>query len=135
MLDQLLKGALQGLAGSQQGGSHALLQLAAAMLSNDGPSGGIAGLIRQFQRAGLGEQMNSWISTGPNLPVTAQQLAQALGGGQIQQMAQQVGMEPTAFGDQLAQLLPQLVDQLTPDGRAPAGGFGDVLALLSKMTK
>jgi|DewCreStandDraft_4_1066084.scaffolds.fasta_scaffold83683_2 uncharacterized protein YidB (DUF937 family) len=58
MLDQLVKGVFQGLTGNQ-GGGNALLQLAASMLSNNGQFGGIAGLIQQFQRAGLGDQMGS----------------------------------------------------------------------------
>lgn len=134
MLDQLVKGVFQGLTGNQ-GGGNALLQLAASMLSNNGQFGGIAGLIQQFQRAGLGDQMSSWISTGPNLPISAQQLAQVFGSGQMQQMANQVGLALEAFGDQLSQLLPQIVDRLTPQGQAPEGGFSDALELLAKLAK
>jgi uncharacterized protein YidB (DUF937 family) len=88
MLEQLLKSALQGLAGSA-GNSNPLLQIAASMLSNSGQFGGLQGLIRQFEQAGLGSHVDSWIGTGQNLPVSPEQLAQVLGSGQLQQMAQQ----------------------------------------------
>ena len=134
MLEQLLQGALQGLAGNQAG-SNPLLQIAAAMLSNNSQFGGLQGLIQQFQRSGFDSQMNSWISTGQNLPISPDQLTQVLGAGRMQQMAQQVGMDQEAFGGQLSQLLPQMVDRLTPQGQAPSGGFDDALAMLGRLSR
>ena len=133
MLEQLLRGALQGFTGNQAGSSNPLLEIAAAMLSNNGQFGGLQGLIEQFQRAGLGGHMNSWISTGQNQPISPDQLTQVLGSGQLQQMAQQAGLDPQALSGQLSQLLPQMIDKLTPHGQAPSTGFDDVIGSLGKM--
>jgi uncharacterized protein YidB (DUF937 family) len=135
MLEQLLKGALQGLAGGSAGSASPLLQLAASLLNNGGRFGGLAGLIRQFEQAGLGSQMASWISTSQNLPVTAEQLMQAIGSGQMQQMAAQVGMEPHALGGELSKLLPQVIDRLTPQGEVPQSGLEDALGMLGKLVR
>jgi uncharacterized protein YidB (DUF937 family) len=134
MLEQLLKSALQGLAGSA-GNSNPLLQIAASMLSNSGQFGGLQGLIRQFEQAGLGSHVDSWIGTGQNLPVSPEQLAQVLGSGQLQQMAQQAGLDPQALGSGLSQILPQMIDKLTPQGQAPGGGFGDVMGMLGSLMR
>ena len=150
LLDSLLTGALQqmGNAGSAAprglpgesglgdgGGTGALLQIVAQMLSNNGQSGGLGGLLQQFQQAGLGREMNSWISTGQNLPISLDQLTKVFGQGQLQQMAQSAGMDVGQLGGQLTELLPQMVDKLTPDGQLPQGGFDDALAALSKMMR
>jgi uncharacterized protein YidB (DUF937 family) len=134
MLEQLLKSALQGMSGNSSGNSP-LLQIAAALLNNGGQFGGLQGLIQQFQRAGLDSHINSWISTWQNLPISPEQLTQALGSGQLQQMAQQAGMDPQALSGQLSQLLPQLVDKITPHGQVPSGGLDDALGMLSKLMR
>ncbi len=132
MLDKLISGALQGMGGGQTGASP-MMQIVMSLLANQGQSGGLAGLIQQFQQAGLGAQVNSWISTGANLPVSTDQIMQVFGAGRMQQMAQQAGMEPGQFGGQLAQMLPQLIDQLTPKGQVPAGGIDNPMAALTKL--
>lgn len=134
MLEQLLKGALQGMAGNT-GGSNPLLQIAASMLSNGGQFGGLQGLIQQFEQAGLGGHVKSWIGTGQNMPISPDQLTQVLGSGQIQQMAQQAGMDPQAVSNGLSQMLPQLIDKLTPQGEAPSSGFGDVMGMLGGLMR
>jgi uncharacterized protein YidB (DUF937 family) len=130
MLDKMLTGALQQLLG-ERGGSP-LMQIIGALLNN---SGGIGGLIEQFQRAGMEQQMQSWIGTGQNLPISLDQLIQVFGADRLQQMAGQAGMPEEKFGGQLAQLLPQVVDQLTPQGRVPESGFDDVLAAFGRLTR
>lgn len=140
MLDKLIAGALQGM-GQQQGGGD-MMQIVAGLLSGGGGgggggAGGLAALVQQFQQAGLGEQVSSWISTGQNLPVNVDQLMQVFGPGNMQQMAASAGVNVQDFGQQLSQLLPQAVDQLTPSGELPelgqGGGLEDALASLSKL--
>lgn len=135
MLDKLITGALQGM-GQQQGGVD-MMQIVAGLLSGGGGAGGLAGLVQQFQQAGLGEQMSSWISTGQNLPIDVDQLMQVFGQSNMQQMAAGAGVNVQDFGQQLSQLLPQAVDQLTPNGQLPGlgqgGGLEDALASLSKL--
>lgn len=142
MLEAMLGGVLKNIQGGALGGSNAspnlgegnaLLQLLTQMLSNNSQFGGLAGLIRQFQQAGFGSQIDSWVSTGSNLPISPDQLQQIFGQQRLQQMAQSVGMESSSFGDQFAQMLPQLVDRLTPQGQAPSSGFDDALSELSRL--
>lgn len=95
--------------------------------------GGLAGLVEQFQKAGLGETMNSWISTGSNLPISPEQLRQALGGARLETLAQQAGMSTAELGEGLARLLPQAVDQLSPQGALPAEAGGGIAALLGSL--
>ncbi|MCU0938905.1 MAG: YidB family protein [Burkholderiaceae bacterium] len=133
MLDKLIAGALQGMNEGQGNGANPLMRIVGSLLSNGGPYGGLAGLMQQFQQAGLGQQAGSWVSTGANLPISADQLSKVFGGSQLQQMASSAGMEPSQFGDQLSQLLPQLIDQLTPNGQVPTGGVEDPLAALSNL--
>jgi uncharacterized protein YidB (DUF937 family) len=135
MLDKLIAGAVQGMAGGRDAAASPLLQILGSLLSNGGPYGGLAGLVQQFQQAGLGQQVGSWISTGANLPISPEQLAKVLGGAQLQQMAATAGMDTAQFGDQLSTLLPQMIDQLTPNGRMPTGGVEEPLAALSSLLR
>ena len=114
------------------GGSAMLMQIVAAMLANQGSGGGLASLVEQFQRGGLGDVMNSWISTGQNLPISPDQLGGVLGGDMLSQITQHSGMSQGDVLGQLSQLLPQMVDRMTPEGRIPEGGVGDIGAILGR---
>jgi uncharacterized protein YidB (DUF937 family) len=132
----LLDSLLSGLAGPADGGGQAsnpLLQLALQMLAGQGQAGGLGSLISQFQKAGYGQQMDSWISTGQNLPISPEQLMQVFGQGQLQQMAASSGMDVGQLSGGLSELLPQLIDRMTPAGQVPASGLDGALAELSKM--
>ena len=143
MLEQLIQSALQGLAGNQapsgnqsgMTGMSPLLQIAAALLNNNGQFGGLQGLVQQFQQAGFGSHMNSWVSTGQNMPISPDQLSQILGAGRMQEMAQQAGMDPQSMSGQLSQLLPQMIDRLTPQGSVPSGGLEDALGSLGRLVR
>jgi len=130
LLGQLAAGGQGG-----QGGQAELLRLVLGMLASDGQGGGLAGLMQKFQAAGLGEQMNSWVGTGQNLPVSAEQLGSVLGQDQMGQMAERMGLSTGDLGAQLSQLLPQAVDQFTPGGQAPAGGLGELGDLLGQLMR
>jgi len=115
-------GILDGLIGLMAGGTtqqgqSPLLQVAAQLIQQNG---GLPGIINKFQQAGLGQQAGSWVGTGQNVPITADQLQQVLGSGQIGQIAQQLGLSHGEAGNGLAQALPQLIDQLTPSGQISA---------------
>jgi uncharacterized protein YidB (DUF937 family) len=107
-------------AGGQQ---NQLLQLVLQLLmsrsSGQGGSTGLAGIIQGFQKAGLGDLINSWISTGTNQPATGSQVQAALGSDRIQQFAQETGMHGSQVTDLLAQILPQVIDRMTPHGDVP----------------
>lgn len=105
-----------------QEGQNPLIQIVGSLLQQHG---GVAGLLEKFNAAGLGEQMSSWISTGDNLPVDGTQIAQALGHGTIAEIAGKLGLPADQISSSLAQMLPQLIDQMTPDGST--GGSNDLL--------
>ncbi len=109
--------------GGAAGGQAELLAGIIGMLGAGGQGGGLAALVQKFQQAGLGDVVASWIASGPNRAISAEQLGRVLGGDNaLGGVAQQAGMDGNALMGQLAQLLPQLVDQLTPEGRLPDGG-------------
>ncbi|WP_028456121.1 YidB family protein [Chitinilyticum litopenaei] len=86
--------------------------------------GGVGGLVERFQQGGLAEVAQSWVGTGENLPISAAQIEAVLGSDSIAPLAEKLGIEPGAAAGQIAALLPQLVDSLTPDGTLPdAGGL------------
>lgn len=116
-------GILDSIANQILGGGNAqgkLIEALTGVLGNQ-QTGGLAGLIQQFAGKGLSDIVNSWVSTGQNLPITPQQVQRGLGSNTINQIAQQVGLSPEAATSQLAKLLPQIVDKLTPDGKMPEG--------------
>jgi uncharacterized protein YidB (DUF937 family) len=133
------QGGQGGLGGLGGGGQAELLNLVVSMLASNGQGGpqggGLAALVEQFQAAGLGEQVNSWIGTGQNLPVSPEQLQGALGGDQMSMMAEKMGLSTGDLGAQLSQMLPQVVDQLTPDGQVPDGGLGNLGDLLGSLMR
>jgi uncharacterized protein YidB (DUF937 family) len=135
LLDSVL-GALNNNAnGNANGGDPkaALIQAVLGMLANNnnqsggvlGGSGGLGGLLGTLQNAGLGQIVDSWTGTGQNQPVSGDQLAQALGDDQLSGLAQTAGIPQSDIAGHLAQILPGLVDHLTPNGQLPASG-GDL---------
>ncbi|GBU16199.1 MULTISPECIES: YidB family protein [Methylobacterium] len=81
--------------------------------------GGLDGLVERFERGGLGDVIGSWIGHGSNRPVQPQQLASALGPDTIDTLERQTGLDRDTLLTQLAQVLPEVVHQLTPQGRLP----------------
>ena len=84
-----------------------------------GTSGGLGGLLEQFQRAGFGEQARSWVSTGRNLPMPPDALGQVLGRGGLAEIARRAGVSERDASEGLSQLMPEVVDRVTPEGRVP----------------
>lgn len=111
----------------QQGDSKAaLLNSVIGMLAGSAQNGGLQGMIGAFQQAGLGEVVGSWIGKGENLPISADQLMQVLGNGQIAELAEKAGISEDSAAGQLAGLLPGIIDKLTPHGEVPTEGLGDL---------
>jgi len=130
----------QGAAGGGLGGligmvtsNPQLLQAVTGMLGNDGEHGGLGGLVSKFEQAGLGNVVGSWIGNGQNQPVTGDQLTQVLGSGAISNIAAKLGVSPDEAAGQLSNILPGLVNHLTPNGQAPAGGLGNAGDLMGML--
>ncbi|MGH9494999.1 MAG: YidB family protein, partial [Candidatus Sulfotelmatobacter sp.] len=81
--------------------------------------GGISGMVQAFHSNGLGGVINSWISTGQNQPISASQIEQVLGCGPVQALAQKLGISTDQASSTLSQLLPSVVDKLSPNGAVP----------------
>ena len=94
--------------------AHSLLE---RFQANDG--GGLNALVQQLEANGLGEIVHSWIGTGTNQPITPEQLERALGSDWIQQIAARVGVSPDVISSHLSEILPKIVDRLTPAGELP----------------
>ncbi len=144
LLDSVI-GAVAGGLGGQQGGGGAqgaLLNAVIAMLANGqgqgGAGGGLGDLIGKFTQGGLGDVIGSWIGPGQNAPISGGQLTDVLGSDMISDLAAQLGLSHEEAAGRLSQVLPQVVDRLTPQGHAPAGGLGgmdDLLAQLSQLSQ
>jgi uncharacterized protein YidB (DUF937 family) len=81
--------------------------------------GGIQGIVAQLEQQGLGGTVRSWVGTGPNQPITADQVHQAFGSETVKQLAAKFGMSPEDLSAKLSQVLPQAIDKLTPGGVVP----------------
>ncbi|MCE1241642.1 YidB family protein [Oryzomicrobium sp.] len=130
LLDTLTGQVLGSLSGE---GAQRPAGLADAILAlvNDPQSGGLRGLIGAFEQQGLGDIVSSWIGTGQNQPVSAEQVQSALGSEQVDAIAQKLGVTSQEASGHLAELLPQIVDKLTPNGTVPEGG--DLAGMLGSL--
>jgi uncharacterized protein YidB (DUF937 family) len=142
MLDGLLGEVMNGIQGRmpgmQQGGMPAaqagpgtspILLMVLQLLQQNG---GIGGLLSRMQQAGYGQHAQSWIGTGQNQSIGPDALQQIFG-GQLGQIAQQLGMSHEEAAGSVAQALPEVVDRMTPQGQLPAAGddiVGQALAML-----
>ena len=118
----LLNSALGALKGGPEGSGGSLLENVLALVQNK-ESGGLQGLVKSLSDNGLGDAVASWVGTGSNLPVSGDALAKALGPERVQAMAQAAGVSVPEASGQLASMLPQLIDSLTPGGTVPEDGL------------
>jgi uncharacterized protein YidB (DUF937 family) len=116
-----------GTAEQQHGVAQGLMQLAMN-------HGGLSGLLSKLRGNGLGSQVDSWVSTGPNEGVQPHQVEQGLGQDAVQQLATHAGISPAMASTIAAAVLPMLIDRLTPGGQVPqgnnfgtGGGLGGIL--------
>lgn len=116
-LGRLLSTLSGSLGSGQSAGAGGLLAAAMALVQQQG---GISGLVAKLEQSGLGQHANSWVGSGPNMPVSGDQLNQALGSGALSQVAAKLGVSPAQAGATMAQILPVLINHLTPNGQVPA---------------
>lgn len=115
-----------GLGGPAAG---ALLAAAMALVQQQG---GLSGLLDKFRQSGLGQHADSWVGTGPNMTVTGDQVHQVMGGDALSGIAARLGIPVQQAGTSMAQLLPELINQLTPGGQVP-GNHNSLIADGMKM--
>lgn len=103
----LLDGVLGGLVGA------GMASIVGGIIEQHG---GVQGLVAQLEKQGLGATASSWISNGANQPISAAQVQQGFGIEKLQQLATQYGLSVPELSQRLAQVLPQAIDKLTPNG-------------------
>jgi uncharacterized protein YidB (DUF937 family) len=116
----LLDLAGQLLGGGQQGGNATLMSAVLQMVNNH--PGGLPGLVSAFQEQGLGGVVSSWVGTGTNEAVAPQQVQSVVGDSQIEDVAAKLGISKEDASTKIAQLLPGIIDHLTPNGQVPSSG-------------
>jgi uncharacterized protein YidB (DUF937 family) len=132
-LDQVIRSAVGSALGSQSSRGRspivmALLALLASMAGRSSSSqapasgdlGGLGGLVDRFRQGRLDDIINSWIGTGANKPVSPNQLHDALGSETVDDLSRETGMPRDDLLSQLSQVLPGVVDKLTPHGQLPS---------------
>ena len=122
----MLDNVLNGLGDDAAGGVGDLLR----------GQGGVGGLVEKFSQAGLGDEVGSWIGTGANANISAEQITAVIGHGPLADIAAKMGVTPQQAGETLAGLLPEAIDRLTPGGQLNGaddllgklpGGLGDMI--------
>lgn len=120
-LQDLLGGLLGGGGGAagSDSGMGGLLAALAPVLGSLLSGGGLQKVLSGFQQQGMGDKVDSWVSTGANEPVSGGEVEQALGRDQVAQIAQQLGIPEERAASVIANVLPNLVDRLSPEGELP----------------
>ena len=118
LLDDI-KGKISGMLGSGESEQSGLLEGIMQMIE----SKGLGGLLQSFQEKGLGDVISSWVGTGENQPISADQIQEVLGGDVMQKIADKAGIPQEELSGKLAEVLPGVIDKMTPDGTIPEGGL------------
>lgn len=115
--NEVAGGLLKQVFSSQDNQSGMLESIMGILRSSE--SGGAEGLLNTFNENGVGDVMSSWIGKGENLPISPEQIQQVLGSDQVQQIAEKLGISTDEASSGLAEMLPKIVDKLTPEGSLP----------------
>ena len=107
-------GLLDGLIGGAVGA-----EMITVVIQLIAKHGGLPGIVSQLQQQGLGPTVSSWIGTGPNQPISPDQVHQTFGPEVIRELAAKTGLNPQELAQKLSQVLPQVIDKLTPTGTVP----------------
>ena len=121
LLESITSQVTGALGGQNAAGGTDWMGLVGSLINNP-QTGGLQGLIKSFQDKGLGGVVSSWVGTGENLPISAEQITSVLGSSHLQEMAQKIGLPVDGLAEKLSGLLPQVVDQLSPTGSVPGEG-------------
>ena len=120
LLDDVVNAAAGGQ-GQSNPQSNPMIGHVLDMIKNH--PGGVSGLVESFKQQGLGGIVSSWIGTGQNQPVSGDQLQAVLGSSQVAALAAKVGVSPDQVKAALSQMLPQVIDKLSPQGQLPQGNL------------
>lgn len=82
-------------------------------------NGGVGAVLERFRQKGLGPHADSWVSTGANHLLRAEEADQVIGGEEISRVAHQLGVPESEVADGFAEIMPEMVDKLSPEGQVP----------------
>ena len=120
----MLDGLVGSVLGKVMGEKAGMAQVAMEMFNTNG---GVGGILEKFKTGGLADAAASWVGTGDNIPVSADQISSVLGNDQIAAMAAKFGIDPATLSAQIAEYLPSVVDKMTPNGAVEADS-GNILS-------
>jgi uncharacterized protein YidB (DUF937 family) len=126
-----IEGAIRSKSGNSPDQQPGFLSSICDLITNS-QTGGLQGLVEKFKSAGLGQIADGWVGKGPNPPVSSNQLQQVFSPDQLKGFSQKLGIDPDVATKHLSEMLPEVVDKLTPDGKVPAGGL-DCSAVLAQL--
>jgi uncharacterized protein YidB (DUF937 family) len=129
LFDQITSMLGGGSEGAPASGPLAIVQMLASQ------EGGVAGLVQKFEGSGLGDTVQSWVGSGENAPISADTLHHVLGSDMMQQIAAKLGLPLDQASNLVAEHLPQVVDELTPDGEVPPHTGTDLMAFGAGLLK
>ena len=127
----MLDGLVGSVLGKVMGEKAGMAQVAMEMFNTNG---GVGGILEKFKTGGLADAAASWVGTGDNIPVSADQISSVLGNDQIAAMAAKFGIDPATLSAQIAEYLPSVVDKMTPNGAVEADS-GNILSSVLGMFK
>jgi uncharacterized protein YidB (DUF937 family) len=107
----------------QQGGLDNIQQLFGG--------GGLAGIVTQLSQNGMGTQVQSWIGSGQNQPISGSDVQRAVDSGKLQKLAQRQGMTTDEYSNHIAKALPEMVDRATPEGMIPQQSSGNLRNMIN----
>lgn len=116
--------------GNQAQSGNLLLQLVLSMLQQNG---GLEGILGKFRDGGLTQQADSWVSTGQNMNISADQLQQVFGSSTISDLASRLGISEQQAGSEMAQIFPEVINRLTPEGQVPENSSDEISQALSSL--
>ena len=119
-IEDMIGGLLGGQGGAGGIDAAQLQSMAGPLMDMVNQNGGLEGILGKLQSGGLGDIVGSWLGQGANAPVSADQISAALGDDNVSQMASQAGVSPDQITGGLSEMLPGLVDQLSPNGELPS---------------
>ena len=127
----MLDGLVGSVLGKVMGEKAGMAQVAMEMFNTNG---GVGGILEKFKTGGLADAAASWVGTGDNIPVSADQISSVLGNDQIAATAEKFGIDPATLSAQIAEYLPSVVDKMTPNGAVEANS-GNILSSVLGMFK
>ncbi|PKA11974.1 hypothetical protein CH372_11780 [Leptospira meyeri] len=96
-------------------------------------NGGVSGIVQKFKEKGFAEAATSWVGTGENVNIGASDVMKVLGSNSVQELAKKVGLDSEATAGLIGNLLPMVIDKLSPDGKEPSGDITSQLSSLASL--